>query len=145
MRRLRKFIALTSARRAIVLRSLLLLPTVAAMLRMRGMGRTTTWIERLRPRSEDDALPPRDIARLVDAAASLLGARCLSRSLVLWHLLRIRGVSAELRLGVSKPISGRLLAHAWVELDGEPLNDGPDVCQRYVGLCRWQSNAPHPL
>ena len=136
MRRLRKFIALNTAERAIVLRSLLLLPLVAALLRTSGMARTAALLERLRRSSASapDALEPREIAALVNATASALGANCLPRSLVLCQLLRNRGIAADIRLGVAKPADGDLLAHAWVELDGLPLNDSLDVAERYAAL-----------
>lgn len=136
MRRLQKYLALSQAGRTIVLRSLLLLPTVAVLLRARGMARTSAWLERLARRAARDpgALAPPEIARLVDAAASILGSRCLPRSLVLWHLLRHRGIPAVIRLGVCKPAGGALAAHAWVEHDGLPLNDGADVFERYTAL-----------
>jgi hypothetical protein len=132
--RLRKYLALTPAGRAIVLRGLLLLPVVAVLLRARGMARTTALLERLARRAEDDsdALAPQEIARLVHAAASILGAPCLPRALVLSHFLRCRGTPAEIRLGVAKLADGKLSAHAWVEIDGLPLNDGADVCGRYA-------------
>ena len=136
MNRLRKYLALSPAGRAIVLRSLLLLPAVAALLRLRGMERTRTWLDRLGPFAAGDAsaLAPFEIAALVGAAAGLLHARCLPRSLVLWHFLRDCATSAEIRLGVAKRSDGSLSAHAWVEFDGLPLNDGSDVCERYAVL-----------
>ncbi len=136
MRRLRKYLALSPAGRAIVLRSLLLLPVVATLLRVRGMECARAWLERLGPRAAGDisTLAPSRIASLVGAAASLLQARCLPRSLVLWYFLRGRGTSAEIRLGVTKLADGSLSAHAWVEFDGLPLNDGPDAIERYAAL-----------
>lgn len=136
MRRLRKYFALTPAGRSIVLRSLLLLPLVAGLLRVRGMAGASALLGRLERRTErrDGTPAAQEIARLVDAAASFLGAQCLSRSLVLCHLLRSRGLPAEIRLGVSTPGDGKLIAHAWVELDGLPLNDGADVSRRYAAL-----------
>jgi hypothetical protein len=134
--RLQKYRALTPGGRAIVLHSLLLLPLVAAHLRSRGMARTTALLERLGHRSNpaSDALPPREIARLVNAAASILRALCLPRSLVLWHFLRHRGVFTEIRFGVSRPDDGKFAAHAWVELDGLPLNDSADILGLYWAL-----------
>ena len=136
MRWLRKYLALSPAGRAIVLRSLLLLPVVAALLRARGMERTRAWLDRLgrRVRGDTSTLVPREIATLVGAAAFLVRARCLSRSLVLWHFLRDRNARAEVRLGVAKLEDGSLCAHAWVEFDGLPLNDGPGVRERYAVL-----------
>lgn len=49
-----------------------------------------------------------------------LRATCLKKSLVLFRILRRRGVPAELRLGVRK-VEGDFNAHAWIELDGRPL------------------------
>lgn len=145
MRRLRKFFALTPDGRTLVLRSLLLLPTVAALLRVRGLARTTALLERLGRRGEGEpgALAPREVARLVDAAAALLRIRCLPRSLVLWHFLRHRGASAVVRLGVSKLAGGGLSAHAWLEFDGLPLNDAADVFDRYAALPSPHGQPPH--
>lgn len=136
MRRLRKYLALSPAGRAIVLRSLLLLPVVASLLKARGMECTRAWLERLGPFAAGDTstLYAREIATLVGAAASLLRTQCLPRSLVLWHFLRDRSARVEVRLGVTKLVDGSLSAHAWVEFDGLPLNDGPDVFERYAAL-----------
>jgi len=55
-----------------------------------------------------------------------LASACLSRSLVLWALLRAQGVDSELRFGVRR-VGDDLEAHAWVEHQGRPLNDAGDV------------------
>jgi hypothetical protein len=65
------------------------------------------------------------------AGRQIVGARCLGRSLVLWFLLRRRGIDAELVIGAEAPRNGSLPAHAWVEVSGEPVNDAPDVRARY--------------
>jgi hypothetical protein len=64
------------------------------------------------------------IARLAAAAARnvFFGTNCLEQSLVLWWLLRRRGISAELRIGARKEFE-RFEAHAWVEVDSAVLND----------------------
>lgn len=136
MNRLRKYLALPPAGRAIVLRSLLLLPAVAALLRVRGLGRTRAWLDRLGAAAAGDAsaLAPGEIAALVGAAGALLQARCLARSLVLGHFLRERTASVEIRLGVAKRPDGGLSAHAWVEFGGSPLNEGADLFERYAAL-----------
>lgn len=136
MRRFRKYLALAPAGRAIVLRSLVLLPAVAVLLKTRGMARTMAWLERLRRHAAGDprTLAPQEIARLVAAAGSILGARCLPRSLVLCNLLENCGTPVEIRLGVSKLADGSLSAHAWVALDGLPLTDGPDGFERFAAL-----------
>jgi hypothetical protein len=64
------------------------------------------------------------IARMEAAAARNVFFRtnCLEQSLVLWWLLRRRGISAELRIGARKEFE-RFEAHAWVEVDSAVLNN----------------------
>lgn len=53
-----------------------------------------------------------------------IAATCLRQSLLVWWLLRRRGVDARLQLGVRRT-QGAVDAHAWVELDGVALAPGP--------------------
>jgi hypothetical protein len=75
----------------------------------------------------NNAAPERELALVIarmEAAAArniFLHANCLEQSLVLWWLLRRRGIDAALRLGARKE-SGTFEAHAWVEWDGEVVN-----------------------
>lgn len=144
MKRLQKYFALPPAGRTIFLHSLVLLPAVTLLVWARGFARTAALIRRLGRDGPGNrgGLDPREVARLVDAAASLTRARCLPRSLVLWHLLRHRGASAEVRMGVCKLADDSLSAHAWLELDGLPLNDGADVCERYAVLPSLRVQGP---
>jgi hypothetical protein len=65
-----------------------------------------------------------EVARWVDAAyrRSPFPSSCLTRSLVLYRVLRARRLPSRLRIGVSKP-NGAFEAHAWVECAGAALND----------------------
>lgn len=47
------------------------------------------------------------------------GVKCLARALTTQLMLSRRGYSAELRIGVVKQENNQLLAHAWVESNGE--------------------------
>lgn len=86
-------------------------------------------------RCEDRVTAAREAARLVHAAARLspFPSTCLTRSIVLSRLLRRRGLAAEIRIGVRRG-DGPFAAHAWVEVDGEPVNDGADVADRHAVL-----------
>jgi hypothetical protein len=53
-------------------------------------------------------------------------ASCLTQALASFVLLRRFGHPCRLRIGVSRTGQG-LLAHAWVESNGEVLNHGNDV------------------
>jgi len=74
------------------------------------------------------------LARLEAAAArhALVHFNCLERSLVVWWLLRRRGIRAELRIGARKEQKS-LEAHAWVEFDDQVIND-PEGTHRKFSL-----------
>ena len=73
------------------------------------------------------------IARISAAAARnfFFDTNCLEQSLVLWWLLRRRGIAAELRIGARKEFE-RFEAHAWVEVDSAVLNDASAEHQHFV-------------
>jgi len=72
---------------------------------------------------------------------SPLPGNCLSRSIVLWWRLRRRGLEPDLRLGVSLA-GGTFAAHAWVEHEGQVLNDTGDVADRYQPLTTAPARQP---
>ena len=89
----------------------------------------------------DRGLPPRRVAVLVEAVAAGLSdahvprVTCLARSLTLCALLERRGERPALRFGVPRDDAQEPFeAHAWVELDGEVLNDTVDVRERFALL-----------
>ncbi len=76
---------------------------------------------------------PRTIARITFAAAGygLVRGNCLSRSLTLCYLLRREGYDARLRLGGRHEFK-RFEAHAWVELNGEPVDEHDEIRGSFV-------------
>jgi hypothetical protein len=58
---------------------------------------------------------------------------CVARATFLWWLLRRRAIPAEVVIG-SHRVDGRFEAHAWVEVDGQPVDDTPDVRERFAVL-----------
>lgn len=79
---------------------------------------------------DSDAVLVLKTRRHAELAAALcpLRAKCLPRSLSLTILLRRLGIPAVLEIGVT---SYPFFAHAWVELDGVPVNEHPDALVRY--------------
>jgi len=71
------------------------------------------------------------VVRDVALAAALLPirARCLEQSLVAHVMLRRHGFDASLRLGV-QPYG--FAAHAWVEIDGRPVNERSEIIRKLV-------------
>jgi hypothetical protein len=58
---------------------------------------------------------------------------CLQRSLMLYWLLNRRNLEPSLRIGVDKA-DAKLLAHAWVEINGQPIGEPSDQCQEFALL-----------
>lgn len=111
-----------------------MLPLVALSLRLFGFQKTYQWLEV--PASSPKSVSPQKTSDSVDRAARhhpFHRPTCLSRSLVLWYLLRRRGSPAEVRIGV-QTTKGHFAAHAWVEQDGQVMNDTPDIGQRYSAI-----------
>lgn len=77
-------------------------------------------------------LDPYRAARLVEAISAPCRMRCLTQSLVLFRILRRRGLAAELRIGVRR-VGDNLNAHAWVEYDGHVLLDG-EIADEFTTL-----------
>ena len=106
-------------------------------LRLLGLPRFQAWLERAsKPACPAITLPEiQALGELVNIAARhTLGSRtCLTRSLLLGWLLRRRGVQSQLRIGV-RLAQGALDAHAWVEYEGVPVNDRPDVSMQFASF-----------
>jgi Transglutaminase-like superfamily len=133
--RLDRLRALSGAQWRVVAVSVVLLAPIQVMLKTRGLKYTATFLAARsdRPRGIADhatAVSMGDAVMLV-AGRKVVGALCLGRSLMLWFLLRRRGMDAELVLGTKAPIDATWQAHAWVELDSKPVNDAADVRDQY--------------
>jgi Transglutaminase-like superfamily len=123
-------------------RAAILLPLVRWSLRLRGYGKTFTSLqERVRFEAKKTESKPalreevQSTCRMVRAALcySLSQYTCLEESLTLWYLLRKLGIPVCLRIGVRKE-GEKFEAHAWVEHDGEALNQDEAMHQHYAAF-----------
>jgi hypothetical protein len=136
-RKLAQFRALSSRDRRTFLSAMALLPLFWIGLRVLGLQRLQTWLQRNR-HPVAATLPADELQRLgalINSAAhhALGPANCLTRSLYLWWLLQRKGVPSQLRIGVR--LTGDVLeAHAWVEHAGIPINDRPDVSTDFASF-----------
>jgi hypothetical protein len=131
--------SLSKSDRALVVRAMFLLPIVATSLKTVGLRRTQSWLTR---NSRRPAVPPteqtrakvRRITQMVAVACRRqpLRTSCLPRTLVLWSLLRRLGVATDVRIGARSNSQGEFQAHAWLEWNGEVLNDVADVGRQYL-------------
>ena len=140
MRFLRQLRSLKPVGRRVFLQAAILLPFTALGLRLFGLMNVYAGLGRLA--GHPGQAPPADeVARVRRARRVIryLGqngpyrGNCLSRSLILWWLLRRQGIESDLRIGVQNE-AGRFQAHAWVEYQGRPLNASQQVHQRYVAF-----------
>lgn len=134
-----KLLALTSEEWYLLLSSVVLLPSVAVLLKFRGFEGTKGFLSRFVPEKikrlvcKDKRLEEaRKVARMVSVAAynGPYRANCLKRALVLWWLLARRGMAADIKIGVNKD-DGTLRVHAWVEYEDAILLDTEDGVERF--------------
>ena len=113
------------------------LPLFWLGLRLLGLPRFQTWLFMPPARSALSLTLPviKALGEAVNIAArhTPFPASCLTRSLLLGWLLRRRGVASKLRIGV-RLTQGMLDAHAWVECQGVPVNDNPDVNEQFASF-----------
>jgi hypothetical protein len=127
--------------RLLILRAALILPLTEIGLRLFGFRRWKELIEKFPlparlPRSLSEDLQRQMALRAVRAVRSVelhgpTNPNCLGRSMTLWWMLRRDGVEGELHIGARKQ-GAHFEAHAWVELDGQVLNDGAEVHQHFA-------------
>lgn len=136
----RKFMRLSGPEKAVFLKAAGLLPLVAVGLRLSGFASVQTKLAQLAGpssrfgRPAELAVDVATVAALVELAARKGPVRvnCLERSLALWFLLQRRGVAADLRVGVRVASAAeRATFHAWIEHQGQVINDTSDVGYRY--------------
>lgn len=127
LRPVRRLLSLPLIEDWLLFQALIGLPLAAAGVRLLGLKRVLSLLARLPTRGTSDTRAARARYLLgVAATHGLYRGNCLSQSLTLLWLLRSQGLTGELRIGVRKE-AGRLLAHAWVEHRGQPLNAGPQI------------------
>jgi hypothetical protein len=146
----RKFLQLSPSERRMLFHAFWLLPLTSCALRVAGLERCQSILLALACPSRAPAKHPvrqlladaQKSAAMVEIAARRAPgrARCLQKSLVLWLLVRIQGIPADLWLGVSKEGNG-FEAHAWVAYAGTVLNDSADVYGKYAAFKSILSSA----
>ena len=138
----RKFRNLSTAERRILIRAVALLPLVSIACTFLGFRRVQSIFFKQRKTRHVDAvlnqgtaITAKRIGQLTDAGCRfpLYRFRCLVRSIVLCHLLASQGFEAQLEFGVRKD-GKKIRAHAWVEIDGDPLGESANLYSAYTPL-----------
>lgn len=134
--------------RALAVRVGLFIPVIEFWMRrssfqrcQKGLLRLARWLPPY-TRKVTSLAQAEQIARLValgNQRYSLYPADCLTVSLALQYVITRLGGQAELCLGV-RTITGQFEAHAWVEVDGVPLNQLETVTEIYSRM-DWTKRA----
>ena len=152
LRAARRFLGLGRADQLLLTRAFLALALVDLRCRLLGFQGV---IDSLPPPGVDGSpMPSEELRKAQHYARSLeiagrhhfVRARCLHQSLALRGWLRAEGLPAHLRIGV-RTVDGSLLAHAWVELGGEVVNDRADAVSGFTPLTSpgAAASVKHPL
>lgn len=103
--------------------SVLTLPIVSVLLKLRGFRKTErimALFSRLGMQSETSSVRVGQAGRMVSIAAvrGPYKARCLEQAITVWWMLGLMGIRSTIRLGIYK--SGESVeAHAWVLHEGQ--------------------------
>ena len=139
MTKVRRFLALPIYERQLVFKAWWTLLGFWVALRSRPFRRVAEIANTDLPAARDRAAPlaaaRERTAWCVGAAANhhVLTMGCLERSLTLQRLLRRQGVEASLQIGVQKQ-KDSFEAHAWIEVDGEPIAEPETVAERFLPI-----------
>ena len=139
---LRGFVSLGPTNQRVLLRALAWSAVVDVALRLAAY-RQRTYLAQPAPGTlgavptHAEVRRAREYAHWIEVAArhGVVRAHCLHRSIVLYHWLRREGLSCELQIGVLLD-HGRLKAHAWVDMGGEPVADSPNAIAAFTRLRR---------
>ena len=140
MELLRKLWDCSWGQRYLILKAALLIGIIRLALRLlpfRTVERAFTRPPREYKRtSRDDERYKEGVVRAVRAVArQTLGDKpCLPQALAAQWLLRRAGYATTLRIGVTKGEEGQLLAHAWMESEGEIVIGGRSSRIKYTPL-----------
>ena len=141
--RLRRFSGLPRPAKLLFVKVCLLQPWITLSLRLRGFKATRRMLQGLcgavipAPVEAESDIQTKLVSRMVLAAAkhSLFPSTCLERSLMIWWLLALRGITAQLRIGVKKS-ADKFEAHAWVERDGMAVGDPNETHLHYAAFAK---------
>lgn len=143
MKRVNKFLRLSSADKFLLVKTAFLLGTMRLGLRMLPFRTMLGLLARMAKAAPD--LHPTDQA-LADkmtwavgvAKCYILGTTtCLAQAFAVKVLLNRRGCQASLRIGVERGGEGQFQAHAWVESQGRVMVGGGEL-SRYTPLPHFE-------
>lgn len=139
MNRVRRFISLSAANRALLIRSYFLVMALRLalwLLPFRTLHRFLTGFAVPTGVAASSCGPSPDrIAWAVSVTSRYVpAANCLPQALAVYTLMKRRGHTADMRIGVTKGKGDQLEAHAWIENEGRIVIGGSDSPSRFKPL-----------
>ncbi|HAZ44444.1 MAG TPA: lasso peptide biosynthesis B2 protein [Cyanobacteria bacterium UBA11369] len=137
MKRLRKFLHLTSAERCLLINTALLLGAIRLGLWLLPLHTLRRLLARVsqptaKLQEADQAFVDKVVWAVTVASHYVPGARCLAQALATQVLLERRGYPNQLRIGVARSKGGQMSAHAWVESQGQVVIGGSGNMALYI-------------
>lgn len=134
----RRWRRLTGSERRLLVEAWLLLALTKVGLIAMPFGLLRGLLDRYGDRSTARNVTPEHTAWAVAAAARRLpaGATCLTQALACNAMLRRRGYATRLRIGAAREGTGRIAAHAWVEMDDRVVMGELEDLGRFAPLLR---------
>jgi hypothetical protein len=139
---LRTLTGLPPARRALVLRSLVLVSGIRVLLFILPLQRLQRLLSGAKhiPFSVPADTPVTHLVWAVRAASRRVpAATCLTQSLALQFLMACSGRAAQVQIGVAKDGGAGFQSHAWVKYAGETLLSDPSETERYALLLTMEN------
>jgi hypothetical protein len=138
MRRIRKFLAVSSRERRLLLRAFFLVCAVRTGLCLLPFR----IVQRLAGKVRSGAATIHPVGRCVWSVRAtsrfVPGATCLTQALAAQVLLAQSGHDSQIEIGVTKDEERHFCAHAWV-VCGEEIVIGGGGVDRYVPLAAWNT------
>src|SRR5262245_16452277 len=133
---LRKFFRLPLPDQYLLLKIALLVPLVERGLRLFGFKRVVRTMERFASARKVVADPGAQAERhrrllFIFQCHFPFAGKCLAGALTLRFLLKRLNLDTELKFGLNK-LDGKLVSHAWLEYDSQPLTLDQNVVSRYT-------------
>lgn len=139
MRKIRNFLVLPYQRKKLLIKSLLFVWLIRLGLWILPYKLLTKWLNSLGSSAITNEINDwkliKEVSHTVGSCAKYVPfASCLTQALTTQTLLRLNGQSSNLKFGVDKDKNEKLIAHAWIEVDGKIIIGGSPELSRYTVL-----------
>jgi hypothetical protein len=136
MRRIGKFLKLTSADKLLLVQCALIVAAVRVGLSLLSYNTLRRWLATETTAESTTNAVAKRIGWGVETAARLLpGTTCLTKAFAAQWLLARSGYRSQMRIGVAKDAHGQFIAHAWLISNGQVVVGGAsEDLGRYVAL-----------